>query len=209
MKLINPKQNFEVNHDEVYSSSKLTNSNQKILLLTLLSNHKKYNTKHYSFTLSEELCEVLKVSNPTFRKERDKLEALNLFVVKVKIGEKMQIAKAKDRKHLNLYYYPNWDRLNELGFIKIKKHFKDVFELGTVINVENMKKLVDETYYNCLYYDLDLENKRKGRGMRIVKNGIEIRRSLNIEHSSFKKHGIPKSSELTYQGLFKEGQDLL
>lgn len=209
MKLINTKQNFEVNHDEVYSSSKLTNSNQKILLLTLLSNHKKYNTKHYSFTLSEELCKVLNVSNPTFRKERDKLESLNLFVVKVKIGEKMQIAKAEQRKHLNLYYYPNWDRLNELGFIKLKKHFKDVFDLGTVINVENMKKLDGETYYNCFYYDLDLDNKRKGRGMRVVKNGSEIRRSLNIEHSSFKKHDIAKSCELTYQGLFKEGQDFL
>jgi hypothetical protein len=127
MKLINTKQNFEVNHDEVYSSSKLTNSNQKILLLTLLSNHKKYNTKHYSFTLSDELCKVLNVSNPTFRKERDKLESLNLIAVKVKIGDKMQIAKAEHRKHLNLYYYPNWDRLNELGFIKLKKHFKDVF----------------------------------------------------------------------------------
>ena len=209
MKLINPKQDFEVNHDEVYSSSKLTNSNQKILLLTLLSNHKKYNTKHYSFTLSDELCKVLSVTNPTFRNARDKLESLNLFVVKVKIGEKMRIAKVEDRKHLNLYYYPNWDRLNELGFIKLKKHFKDVFDPGTVINVENMKKLDDEIYYNCFYYDLELDNRRKGRGIKVVKTGIEIKRGLNIEQSSFKINGTPKSCEFTYQGLFKEGQDFL
>lgn len=209
MNLINTKQNFEVNHDEVYSSSKLTTSNQKILLLTLLSNHKKYNTKHYSFTLSEELCKVLNVSNPTFRKERDKLESLNLFVVKVKIGEKMQIAKAEHRRHLNLYYYPNWDRLNELGFIKLRKHFKDVFELGTIINVENMKKLEDEIFYNCFYYDLDTDNMRKGKGIKVVKTGIEIRRGLNIQRSSFKKDCTTKNSELTYQGLFKEGQDFL
>lgn len=180
MEKFNPKQDFDVLNDNIYSSSILTNSNQKMLLLILLSNHKKFNTKHYSFTSSEELCLALNVSNPTFRKERDKLESLNLISVKIKLDGKMKLVDRVLRKHSNLYYYPNFAKLSDLGFIKLIKRFSEPLTLNDIITPENVKKLKDEVYYEFKYYNLNDEKKRVGIPSKEVKSGKEIKRNIKI-----------------------------
>lgn len=206
MKLINPKQDFEIILENILSSEILNNSNQKALLLILLCNHKRFNRRHYSFTLSDELCNVLNVSNPTFRKERDILEALNLIIIKVEVNGAMKVAEKSQRKHSNLYYYFNWSRLHELGFIKMEKGYKDIFNIGDVMNLAKADKLNDELHYNFICYDLQLKEKNKGH--RRVLTGKEIKRSLRIMIGN-SKHGTPIECEYTYHGLHKAGQDFL
>jgi hypothetical protein len=208
MKLITPKQDFETVLENVLSSKFLTNSNQKALLLILLCNHKRYNMRHYSFTLSDELSNVLNVSNPTFRKERDKLESLNLIFVKAKIDGKMIIADRSQRKHTNLYYYFNWIRLQELGFIKLKKGFNDVFNIGEITNVDNMKKLNDEVDYNYLRYSLNDLKKRTGSGEKMVINGKDLKIKLKILKNNL-KYDASVDYDYVYHGLYKVGQNFL
>lgn len=209
MKLINPKQDFEIVLENVLSSKILTNSNQKTLLLILLCNHKKYNMRHYSFTLSDELCDVLNVSNPTFRKERDRLESLNLIFVKSMIDGKMVVAERSERKHTNLYYYFNWQRLHELGFIKLMKGFNDVFNIGEITDFYNMKKLNDEVDYNYICYTLNDLQKRIGSGRKMVLTGKELKGRLKILNNNFKHFNTPIDCEYVYHGLYKVGQSFL
>lgn len=202
MKLINPKQDFEVVLNEVLSSKILSNSNQKILLLVLLANHKKYNMKHYSFTLSEELCNVLNVSNPTFRKDRQVLEDLNLIYIKVKRFGRMENVPKNNRKHLNLYYYFNWQKLSEIGFIELKKGYHDVFNIGEEITIENMKRLIDDKYYNLIYYYLDKDKKRIDNSVKKTQLGKEVKGSIRGK-KSFAGFEPPIFYEITYHGIFK------
>ncbi|MDR6761828.1 hypothetical protein J2Y38_002037 [Flavobacterium sp. 2755] len=209
MNTIRPKQDFETILENVLSSKILTNSNQKALLLILLCNHKKYNMRHYSFTLSEELCRVLNVSNPTFRKERDKLESLNLIFVKAMIDNKMVVAERAQRKHTNLYYYFNWQRLQELNFIKLTKGFGDVFNIGQVTNFDNMKKLNDEVDYNYVCYRLNDLSNRIGNGTKMVLKGKELKAKLKLTNNNFKYHNTPPEAEYVYFGVYKVGQNFL
>ncbi|MFH6963185.1 hypothetical protein ACHRVK_12370 [Flavobacterium plurextorum] len=206
MKLINPRQDFEIILENILSSEILNNSNQKMLLLILLCNHKKFNKRHYSFTLSDELCSVLNVSNPTFRKERDKLELLNLIFIKVEVNGKMKVAEKTQRKHSNLYYYFNWQRLHELGFIKMEKGLKDIFNIGDIMNLEKVSKLNDELHYNFACYNL--ERKVRGNGKREVLSGKDIKVRLRIMANNL-KHGTPIDYEYAYYGLHKVGQNFI
>lgn len=208
MKLITPKQDFETVLENVLSSKILTTSNQKTLLLILLCNHKKYNMRHYSFTLSDELSNVLNVSNPTFRKERDKLESLNLIIVKAMIDGRMVVADRSQRKHTNLYYYFNWQRLHELGFIKLKKGFNDVFNIGETTDLYNMKKLNDEVDYNYICYSLSDSKRRIGSGKRMVITGKELKIKLKILDNNL-KYDASVYYEYVYHGLHKVGQNFL
>ena len=206
MKLINPKQDFEIILENILASEILSNSNQKTLLLVLLCNHKKFNKRHYSFTLSDELCSVLNVSNPTFRKERDKLESLNLIFIKVEVNGVMKIAEKAQRKHSNLYYYFNWHRLHELGFIKMEKGFKDIYNIGVVMDLVKADKLNDELRYNFIRYNLEQE--KRSRGQKQVLTGKDIKISLRILTNNL-KYGNPIDCEYAYHGLHKAGQDFL
>lgn len=208
MKLITPKQDFETVLENVLSSKILTNSNQKTLLLILLCNHKKYNMRHYSFTLSDELCNVLNVSNPTFRKERDKLESLNLIIVKAMIDGKMVVVDRSQRKHTNLYYYFNWQRLHELGFIKLKKSFNDVFNIGETTDLYKVNKLNDEVAYNYICYNLSDSKIRKGNGMKMVVTGKELKIKLKILKNNL-EYNSSFDCEYVYHGLYKDGQNFL
>lgn len=208
MKLINPKQDFDVVLDSILSSEILITSNQKMLLLILLSNHKRYNMKHYKFTLSEELCKVLNVSNPTFRKERGKLEEMSLIYIKAKICGKMEVVKSAERKHQNLYYHFNWPRLQELGFIQLKKGFNDLFNIGEIITMQNMKRFEDDKYYNMIYYYLNNEKERIDSGFKKVELGRDIKSSMRSK-KMFANFDDPIYYDITYHGLFKKGQIFL
>lgn len=204
MKLINPKQDFEINLSNILSSDILNNSNQKMLLLVLLSNHIKFNKRHYSFTLSDELCAVLNVSNPTFRKERDKLESLNLIFIKVEVDGKKKLVEKAQRKHCNLYYYLNFERLHQLGFIKMERGLKDIFNIGTVIDLAKANKLNEEKEYNIISYNI--HNERKGRGIKQILTGQEIKRKVRLENNNL-KYGNPIERQFEYYGLYKAGQE--
>ncbi|MHC0445801.1 hypothetical protein ACWA1F_10325 [Flavobacterium sp. 3-218] len=206
MNLINVKQDFEIVLENILLSKILSNSNQKTLLLVLLYNHKKFNRRHYSFTLSDELSAVLNVSNPTFRKERDKLEALNLIHIKVEVNGVKKIVEKAQRKHSNLYYYLNFTKLHQLGFIKMEKGLEDIFNIGVVLDLKKAEKLADEKLYNIIRYDLTLKERKSGK--RLVLTGREIKGYHRIMNSNF-KHGSPIENEYEYHGLNKAGQDFL
>jgi hypothetical protein len=201
MKLINTACNFEIDYNEIYSSTKLTTANQKLLLLILLSNHKKYNTKHYSFTLTEELCKTLNISSPTFRKERNAIESLGLFTVKVKKNDKMVVAETKDRRHLNLYYYPNWERLSSLGFIKSARGFKDNLDLGTEITFKNMNLLNPDHHYNVVYTKLDKDGEKTTSLRKEVRLGSAIKGNLTIQNHELTNYQVPRNFTITYLGV--------
>jgi len=208
MKVINPKQNFEIIFQNILTSDVLTNSNQKVLLLILLSNHKKFNTRHYSFTLSDEICTMLNVTNPTFRKERDILEKLNLIIIKTKKHGVLKIEQIANRKHSNLYYYFNWQRLNELGFIEVKKSFNDIFEIGHKLVFQDISKIKDEVYYKFTSQSLDNTGQEIGTATKNVRIGKELKINLKVMNNDFKR--IKREDTICYyQGVYKEGESYL
>ncbi len=181
-----PKQNFDINF-EVILQSTLLSLHQRVLLMNILIHHKA-NKFAYKHILNNELCRDTSFTTPTLIKHRDKLEELKLIKVKVKFHEKtIEVEKSK-RKNSPLYYYPNWNKLKSLNFIKdkndskkfsekVSNQFKKNLNKGTILNISHKKHLKDDSLYNIKEYRCE-NGIKSGVGQKKTLHGKTINRLI-------------------------------
>ncbi|MNL25904.1 hypothetical protein D3C87_1474060 [compost metagenome] len=86
----------------------------------------------------------------------------------------------------------------------MERGLKDIFNIGTVIDLAKANKLNEEKEYNIISYSI--HNERKGRGIKQILTGQEIKRKVRLENNNL-KYGNPIERQFEYYGLYKVGQE--
>ncbi|WP_010182774.1 hypothetical protein [Aquimarina agarilytica] len=200
----NTKQDFSINFENIVSSEEL-NSKQKILLMNILILHKVKCKRSFQHILNVDLAAKVGVTIPTLIKVRDSLEELNCFTVKIKYGTKSVEVSKEKRKNSPLYYYPNWKKLTDLGFIKKttnlhKEAFKNKVKANQNVTkvkpklpknkplTADIKHLIDDNEYYKVKAYAYIHGIRSVNGKDETMTGKSLKTVLNVNRNK-RKYG--------------------